>query len=79
MPFTAENTENEIRRVPAQAQERLLHVAMKELDGPPDPDLKRPWLEEAQSRGRELEAASSFCEGRRSGFGEELADEVENA
>jgi hypothetical protein len=27
--------EDEIRRLPAKAQERLLHVLLEELDGPP--------------------------------------------
>ena len=32
--------EDEIRRLPAKAQERLLHVLLEELDGPPDPDVE---------------------------------------
>jgi len=44
--------EDEIRRLPAKAQERLLHVLLEELDGPPDPDVEAAWLEEIQRRSR---------------------------
>jgi hypothetical protein len=48
--------EAEIRRLAAADQERLLRVLLEELDGPPDPDADRLWLEEAQRRSRELDA-----------------------
>jgi putative addiction module component (TIGR02574 family) len=47
--------EDEIRRLPAKAQERLLHVLLEELDGPPDPDVEAAWLDEVQRRSRELD------------------------
>jgi putative addiction module component (TIGR02574 family) len=50
--------EDEIRRLPAKAQERLLHVLLEELDGPPDPDLEAAWLDEVQRRSRELDQGS---------------------
>jgi len=50
--------EDEIRRLPVKAQERLLHVLLEELDGPPDPDVEAAWLEEVQSRSRELDEGS---------------------
>jgi putative addiction module component (TIGR02574 family) len=50
--------EDEIRRLPAKAQERLLHVLLEELDGPPDPDVEAAWLEEIQRRSRELDEGS---------------------
>jgi hypothetical protein len=50
--------EDEIRRLPAEAQERLLHVLLEELDGPPDPDVEAAWLDEIQRRSRELDEGS---------------------
>jgi hypothetical protein len=50
--------EEEIRHLPAKAQERLLHVLLEELDGPPDPDVEAAWLEEVQRRSRELDEGS---------------------
>jgi hypothetical protein len=41
--------EDEIRHLPAKAQERLLHVLLEELDGPPDPDVEAAWLDEVQN------------------------------
>jgi Putative addiction module component len=50
--------EDEIRRLPAQAQERLLHILLEELDGPPDTDAEAAWLHEIQLRSRELDEGS---------------------
>ena len=50
--------EDEIRRLPPKAQERLLHALLEELDGPPDPDAESAWLEEVQRRSRELDEGS---------------------
>ena len=47
--------ENEIRSLPPQAQERLLHVLLEELDGSPDPGAEEAWLQEIQRRSRELD------------------------
>jgi hypothetical protein len=47
--------ENEIRTLDPQAQERLLHVLLEELDGAPDPDAEVAWLQEIQRRSRELD------------------------
>ena len=47
--------EDEIRSLPPQAQERLLHVLLAELDGPPDANTEAAWLEEIQRRSRELD------------------------
>jgi putative addiction module component (TIGR02574 family) len=47
--------ENEIRSLSPQAQERLLHVLLEELDGPPDADAAAAWLQEIQRRNRELD------------------------
>jgi putative addiction module component (TIGR02574 family) len=50
--------EEEIRRLSPHAQERLLHVLLEELDGPPDADAEAAWLEEIQHRSRELDEGS---------------------
>jgi putative addiction module component (TIGR02574 family) len=50
--------ENEIRSLPPQAQERLLHVLLEELDGPADPGAEEAWLREIQRRSRELDQGS---------------------
>jgi putative addiction module component len=50
--------EDEIRGLPPQAQERLLHVLLEELDGPPDAGAEAAWLEEVQRRSRELDEGS---------------------
>lgn len=48
--------EREIRGLERDDQEQLLRALLEELDGPPDPDVERVWLEEAQRRSRELDA-----------------------
>jgi putative addiction module component (TIGR02574 family) len=50
--------ENEIRNLSPQAQERLLHVLLEELDGPPDASAEEAWLQEVQRRSAELESGS---------------------
>ena len=47
--------EREIRGLERDDQEQLLRALLEELDGPPDPDVERVWLEEAQRRSRELD------------------------
>jgi hypothetical protein len=51
--------EDEIRRLPVEAQERLLHVLLEELDGPPDPGAEAAWLDEVRRRSRELDEGSA--------------------
>jgi len=50
--------EKELRSLPPQAQERLLHVLLEELDGPADPGVEEAWLQEIQRRSRELDGGS---------------------
>ena len=50
--------EEEIRSLPPKAQERLLHVLLEELDGPPDAGAEEAWLQEIQRRSRELDEGS---------------------
>jgi Putative addiction module component len=47
--------EQEIRALDPADQEHLLRALLEELDGPPDADVERAWLEEAQRRGHELD------------------------
>ena len=47
--------EREIRELPTSDKERLLRALLEELDGPPDPDADRAWLEEIQRRSKELD------------------------
>jgi hypothetical protein len=46
--------EEDIRALPDADKERLLRVLLEELDGPPDPDADRLWLEEIARRDREI-------------------------
>jgi putative addiction module component (TIGR02574 family) len=48
--------ENEIRNLSPEAQERLLHVLLEELDGSPDAGAEEAWLREVQRRSGELES-----------------------
>jgi putative addiction module component (TIGR02574 family) len=48
--------EQEIRELDAADQERILHTLLEELAGPPDVEVERAWLEEAQRRSAELDA-----------------------
>lgn len=50
--------EREIRGLERDDQEQLLRALVEELDGPPDPNVERAWLEEAQRRSRELDAGA---------------------
>ena len=50
--------ETEIRGLERDDQEQLLRVLVEELDGPPDADVERAWLEEAQRRSRELDTGA---------------------
>ena len=51
--------EREIRGLERDDQEQLLRALLEELDGPPDPDVERAWLEEAQRRSRELDTGAT--------------------
>lgn len=48
--------EQEVRSLAAADQEHILRVLLEELAGPPDADVERSWLEEAQRRSAELDA-----------------------
>ena len=50
--------EREIRGLERDDQEQLLRALVEELDGPPDADVERAWLEEAQRRSRELDTGA---------------------
>lgn len=50
--------EREIRGLERDDQEQLLRALLEELDGAPDPDVERLWLEEVQRRSRELDAGA---------------------
>lgn len=47
--------EEDIRALPDADKERLLRLLLEELDGPPDPDADRLWLEEIERRSREID------------------------
>ena len=51
--------EKEIRGLERDDQEQLLRALLEELDGPPDPNVERAWLEEAQRRSRELDTGAA--------------------
>jgi putative addiction module component (TIGR02574 family) len=50
--------EQEIRGLDPADQEHLLRALLEELDGPPDADVERAWLEEAQRRSHELDTGA---------------------
>jgi hypothetical protein len=50
--------EREIRGLERDDQEQLLRALLEELDGPPDPNVERAWLEEAQRRSGELDTGA---------------------
>jgi Putative addiction module component len=50
--------EQEIRALDPADQEHLLRVLLEELEGPPDADVEREWLEEAQRRSHELDTGT---------------------
>jgi len=50
--------EQEIRALDPADQEHLLRALLEELDGPPDADVERAWLEEAIRRSHELDAGT---------------------
>lgn len=45
-----EEIENAIRALSPEDKEHLLHVLLDELDEPPNSEIERAWLEEAQRR-----------------------------
>ncbi len=58
MARTVSEIAREIRGLERDDQEHLLRALLEELDGPPDPNVERAWLEEAQRRSRELDAGT---------------------
>jgi len=58
MARTVSEIAREIRGLERDDQEQLLRALLEELDGPPDPNVERAWLEEAQRRSRELDAGT---------------------
>lgn len=46
--------EAKIRSLDAAEKVELIRILIAEIDGPPDADVERAWLREAQSRHREL-------------------------
>ncbi len=50
--------EREIRGLERGDQEQLLRALLEELNGPPDPNVERAWLEEAQRRSHELDTGA---------------------
>ena len=56
MAHPIEKIEAEIRSLSAAEKVELLRSLIAELDAPADRDVERQWLEEAQSRYRELES-----------------------
>jgi len=47
----------EIQQLSGPEKDELLRTLIAELDGPPDPGVDKAWLEEAQRRYREIQAA----------------------
>jgi hypothetical protein len=56
MARTVSDLEKDIRGLARQEQERLLRTLLEELDGPPDSDADRAWLEEVQRRSAGFDA-----------------------
>jgi hypothetical protein len=50
--------EAKVRAPSPEDKTRLLSVLVSELDGPPDADVERAWIEEAKRRQRELDDGS---------------------
>jgi putative addiction module component (TIGR02574 family) len=48
--------ESEVRQLARGDQERLLCALLAELDGPPDLDAERIWLDEVQRRSAEFDS-----------------------
>jgi hypothetical protein len=53
--------EQEIRELDPEDQEALLRFLIAELDGPPDPDVKKAWLDEAVRRAAEIDSGAVKC------------------
>jgi putative addiction module component (TIGR02574 family) len=52
-PVVAE-LEERIRALDADHRAELIRALIAEIDGPPDRDVERAWLQEAQRRHREI-------------------------
>ena len=50
-----EEIEREIRSLSDEERNHLLRGLVADLDGNPDPEVEKAWLEEAQRRRRELQ------------------------
>lgn len=55
MGKSVSDIEDDIRALSDADKERLLRVLLEELDGPPDPEADRLWLEEIRRRSREID------------------------
>lgn len=47
--------EEDVRALSPQEKEQLLRLLLEELSGPPDPNVERAWLEEAQRRSSDFD------------------------
>lgn len=54
MARTVDELETEIRALSADERMHLLRDLIADLDGDPDPDVEKAWLEEAESRYKEI-------------------------
>ena len=54
MSMIVAELEEKIRSLSSGDKTELLRALVAELDGPPDADVERAWLEEAQKRQREI-------------------------
>lgn len=54
MPSEVAELEAKIRSLSDEDKVELVRALIAELDGPPDSDVERAWLQEAQRRHREV-------------------------
>lgn len=55
MGKSVSDIEDDIRALSDADKARLLRMLLEELDGPPNPEADRLWLEEVQRRSREID------------------------
>ena len=73
MARTIEELESEIRELAPDDRVQLIRDLIADLDGAPDPDIERAWLEETERRYEEMQngnvegvaAKEVFAEARR--------------
>lgn len=53
--------EQQIRELDSSDKEELLRVLIEELDGPPDANVEKAWLEEAERRSAEIDSGAVAC------------------